>query len=481
MIKKMKNLMNYMMVTLLGGVMFLASCGDDPVKTGTPVIEIENASALEQTLFADVTVGDTLRLNTAGAWASEITGTGGDAPEWISITPASGNAAGHYDVAINLEENETGEDRAAKITISSGDGRVEVNITQKGTTADGKSNEKHYDIYAGGGNATGTGYLKNGELEYCLVSGYHDARLEDLAVAGDDVHFVAQAERAEIITEYVYENGKIIAKTYTYVYRGSYHVKNDDLTWIMVDDIAGKPVAVHATGIDVKGADVYVAGYALRDGGPVATCWMNGGAAALGGEASRSVALDVAVTGNGDVHVLGYDGVTGEWPDIDGFERAGYWKNGQFNDLPRPDGLPFVELNDIHASGEDVHVAGTARASATAAGRAVYWKNGEPRLLDTRASVATGLAVSGSDVYVTGRYEDSGAKYHAVYWKNGEMTDLGCDGTASAVSIAGNNAYVMVTGGGAGLYKNGKKMDAGGQPGTARRLFVVPASPSREW
>jgi hypothetical protein len=206
MIKKMKNnhYLKQVRVVLLGGAMFLASCGDDPVKTETPAIEIENASALDQTLFANVTSGETLRINTTGAWASEITATGGDAPAWIAITPASGAGADHDDVAIDLEENETGEDRTVKITISSGNGRLEVNVTQKGTTADGKSNEKHYDVYVGGGNEDDTGYLKNGELKYCFdPEDYYNTSLEDLAVSGDDVHFVVQMLMEDQMIEYV--------------------------------------------------------------------------------------------------------------------------------------------------------------------------------------------------------------------------------------------------------------------------------------
>jgi hypothetical protein len=125
----------------------------------------------------------------------------------------------------------------------------------------------------------------------------------------------------------------------THVYHGSYHVKNGDATWFNVNldatvlagadltrastitygtgtDPSGPDITVtdhggtYTTGIDVKGADVYIAGYAERkpDFNPVAMCWKNGVAGALGDGSSHSIALEVAVASNGDVHVLGYDG-----------------------------------------------------------------------------------------------------------------------------------------------------------------------------
>ena len=54
--------------------------------------------------------------------------------------------------------------------------------------------------------------------------------------------------------------------------------------------------------------------------------------------------------------------------------------------------------------------------------RAAYWVNGKMTLLDNYSSVATGIFVDGSDIYVSGYTYSFGLRnsrnYEAVYWKN---------------------------------------------------------------
>ena len=54
-------------------------------------------------------------------------------PMWVSITPDHGDEAGTYTVNINLEANDTGEDRKANIIISCGTQKITIAITQVAT------------------------------------------------------------------------------------------------------------------------------------------------------------------------------------------------------------------------------------------------------------------------------------------------------------------------------------------------------------
>jgi len=85
---------------------------------------------------------------------------------------------------------------------------------------------------------------------------------------------------------------------------------------------------------------------------------------------------------------------------------------------------------------------------------ACYWKNGVKTDLTvvvpigTTETRATGIFVSGSDVYVAGYYKYSGVNY-ACYWKNGVKTDLTVSPTpdgATATSIYVSDSVVYVTG-----------------------------------
>ena len=52
---------------------------------------------------------------------------------WVSITPDHGDEAGTYTITINLEVNDTGEDRKANIIISCGGQTITISITQVAT------------------------------------------------------------------------------------------------------------------------------------------------------------------------------------------------------------------------------------------------------------------------------------------------------------------------------------------------------------
>lgn len=73
----------------------------------------------------------------------------------------------------------------------------------------------------------------------------------------------------------------------------------------------------------------------------------------------------------------------------------------------------------------------------------MYWKNNVGFLLSdgTKNAAAYGLAVDGTDIYVSG-YENNGNKKIAKYWKNGiavNLTDGQNNAVASGIAINGSD------------------------------------------
>ena len=100
-----------------------------------------------QTVFADKNNGTSeVKFETTGAWTSSITEgvpTRAEADTratavWVSISPSSGTKAGDYTIDITLDDNYTGADRTATITITSGGDSITITVTQKAVTESGE-------------------------------------------------------------------------------------------------------------------------------------------------------------------------------------------------------------------------------------------------------------------------------------------------------------------------------------------------------
>jgi len=127
----------------------------------------------------------------------------------------------------------------------------------------------------------------------------------------------------------------------------------------------------------------------------------------------------------------------------------------------------------------DVYVAGTDSAwndNGLFYGISTYWKNGNPVNITQRtydygpdAAAATAIAVSGTDVYVTG-YQQSCGSYRCsdagFFWKNGISvgSDLPTYPSSLTISnndiyITGSSLYLLGTGGNAAYLKNDVKIE----------------------
>ena len=125
--------------------MFQGCKTDEPTPKNITVTDGQT----NQTVYANENSGsDGVSFTTTGAWASRITESTtaqapaeagisrapGDTPDWISINPDHGDAAGTYTITITLLPNETGVNRTATIIISCDGTEVTITVTQKGET-----------------------------------------------------------------------------------------------------------------------------------------------------------------------------------------------------------------------------------------------------------------------------------------------------------------------------------------------------------
>lgn len=142
---------------ICGGSLSLASCGDDdgPEKD----LKLKSGIKKEQKLYADDTSKPAaIAFTAAEPWSAsvrEVTVSQKD-PEyntgrvdWIELSQYGGEA-GEVSLSFTLEENTTGADRKAEITITCGNTTLKFIITQKGQTKDeaGDKDEDEEDVPA---------------------------------------------------------------------------------------------------------------------------------------------------------------------------------------------------------------------------------------------------------------------------------------------------------------------------------------------
>jgi len=147
----MKKKLNFGIIALLMLCLFTACSSDDNENKS---IEVPSGQQLNQTVFADDTQGKSqVSFTTVGAWTSSIAvssvkTTASGKPDWVSISPDSGDKAGTYNITISLAPNYSGEERSATITINCNGHSIEIKITQEATDKDGEKpvEETNYNL-----------------------------------------------------------------------------------------------------------------------------------------------------------------------------------------------------------------------------------------------------------------------------------------------------------------------------------------------
>jgi len=190
-------------------------------------------------------------------------------------------------------------------------------------------------------------------------------------------------------------------------------------------------------GIAISGSDVYMAGNSYI----YAVYWKNGELIQIADGEARGI----AVSGNG-VYTCGYHFLfDAPIPSYRPRMGAAYWKNGEIVELAEDAYATGIAVlgNDVYVCGYRYELIPIYDEKQRPEGgmvdwregekEAVYWKNGQQITLAQNAQ-ATGIAVSGNDVYICGYTNPDSDTPTAVYWKNKQQIVLG-DGKANAIVV----------------------------------------------
>lgn len=165
---------------------------------------------------------------------------------------------------------------------------------------------------------------------------------------------------------------------------------------------------------------------------------------------------------------------------------ANIWKNGDVN-FASP---YFSFINEIFISGKDIYAVGREFKGSGSSVIATIWKNGvsttlgnkdENSVYGSNSSNATGIFVSGNDVYVCGvqRYVDFITKPNTgTVWKNGVAMEIESGTELSAIFVSESDVYTCGTGYmsgklGVSFFKNGQKIYFAPNDGEINGLYVT--------
>lgn len=247
---------------------------------------------------------------------------------------------------------------------------------------------------------------------------------------GETVLFTVKVNNSPIENATIYIEGHAITDyEHTFIEPGSYTViakkegyKDSETLTITVNEVL---------------VDVYVAGYEHVNGKKTATYWKNGVAHHLTSGTNSAEAKKIIIHNN-DVYIL----------VVEDYKTIKYWKNDQENHV-YTEASGYTSARDmVITENGDVYIAGSSREAGVQTAK--YWKNGlVTNLPHNNFSYATGIAVNGNDVYVSGYSMDANthnAMRTALYWKNGvvvELSDGSVGTTATKIAISGNDVHVV--------------------------------------
>jgi len=283
--------------------------------------------------------------------------------------------------------------------------------------------ESDYDVYIAGiyftDNSGKPCYWKNGmKVDLTLPVGMTNGSAQKIALHGENVYVLGSVDNGGENISCYWENGQ----------------------YSSIQGI-GQDIAISNTG------DVYIVGEYFTEDESIACYWKNGIKTnlAIGTGGYSGIARAITISDN-NVYIVGEydhlldDGRGGNW-------TACYWMNGSRVDLINQ--TPSHPV-DIVVIGNIVYIAGYQYEMGIDMRKALYWRNSTLNLLpiaQLSSSSASGIAVFGNDVYISGYYKN-GTKNQACYWKNNVLHDLddgrtGMDSYALAVTVADSDIYFL--------------------------------------
>ena len=241
--------------------------------------------------------------------------------------------------------------------------------------------------------------------------------------------------------------------------------------------LTSSAIPSNANAIALNGNDIYIAGnYLTHNGTSVAVYWKNGIEHKLVADTTlNSYAFGIAIN-DGHVYIVGnVVAVPGaEW-------QATLWKDGviAFTGQGVPPGYSYSSAYAVAVNGSDIYLAGDLNENSVP----VYWKNGVMiQIGQGPATTINAIAVNGQDVYLSGfetaQNADNQFTVTPMLWKNGTATQLSTPlaNMEAGSGIAVNGSDVYVTGGG-GYWKNGSLVQVPGQSPFVFGIAVVPQEP----
>ena len=326
-------------------------------------------------------------------------------------------------------------------------------------------------IYVLGTTGDSLVYWKDDTVVLLAISKTGETYVNDLSVAGG----------------HVYVSGGNLT------YRGNLY--GTPMLWTdgkmtQLPDVSG----VGTTGaVFANGSDVYVAGTVGTAQGTAAVVWKDGVASTMPDTGTLNEYVSGIVVSGGDIYVSGGNPMTYE-PASGHTYCAAYWKNGIIHSLdsglivitPGSTGIvggPYA--TGLSLSGSDVYISGTESRPGLAISpyvyeQAMYWKNGTPVPLGTTTDGTQGNAVllANDTVYVAGNVSYLGT-FMATLWKDGVMPTLPLwetNSVANAIAVSGKDVYVAgnayINGAPFATYwKNGVATQLG-SGGTAYKIII---------
>lgn len=255
-----------------------------------------------------------------------------------------------------------------------------------------------YDI---GSDSVAATVWKDGSVLYANAKEDAFSMALGLCVDGEDVYSCGMVEDGVSIYSVVWKNGEQIL---------SVDMESEILSGHVVDGFMDVAVA---------GGDVYAITWLYITGSEykiIPLLFKNNQPSLFDTKSNDAVVNSLDGVGN-DLYAAGS-------VDVNGMVVPAVWKNGVITHLELPQGAVEGEAYSVSVCGKDVYVMGEIYTLTNDNSLPCVWKNGKPVQLNSDSQLdtyATGVAVKGDDVYVSGIASSRDEEF-AVLWHNGEQS-----------------------------------------------------------
>ncbi|MBF0441468.1 MAG: hypothetical protein HQK54_06155 [Oligoflexales bacterium] len=175
----------------------------------------------------------------------------------------------------------------------------------------------------------------------------------------------------------------------------------------------------------------------------------------------------------------------GHSENCDNVQIPGYWRNGEWIELPAPSSGTRKSVTGLALKGVEIYASGYTYPSVISGVKGVYWKNGVLSDLKTPSAgfsnfIGARIVIKGEDIYIGGYSSyfssEKSTMSVAMYWKNDTVTALTSEKINSRINdmtISGNDIYA------AGGVQNEQKIMVPGYWKNWEFVKLTPADPAK--